>query len=132
MCPQDWIVYHVTMAYGRALWLHIGIIQWPVGAHQSETANILRVATERLRSIPIPRNVAEIEAWCLVYLIVSILHATASSRIVQSGLAERPMGLVLRMKIWRGRPENCLPSRFAWAVLWLTFIPVNAHLRGLG
>ena len=57
-------------------------------------------------------------------------HTLGSS--VQFGLAERPMGLVLRMTIWRVRPKKRLRSKFVGAVLWLRFTSVNAHVRGLG
>ena len=51
---------------------------------------------------------------------------------VQCGLISLPMGLLLRMKIWRVRPKKRLRSKFVGAVLWLRFIAVNAHVRGLG
>ena len=51
---------------------------------------------------------------------------------VQCGLVSLPMSLLLRMKIWRVRPKKRLRSKFVGAVLWLRFIPVNAHVRGLG
>ena len=51
---------------------------------------------------------------------------------VQCGLVILPMSLLLWMKIWRVRQNKCLWSKFVGAVLWLKFIPVNAHVRGLG
>ena len=51
---------------------------------------------------------------------------------VQCGLVSLPMSLLLRMKIWHVRPKKRLRSKFVGAVLWLRFIPVNAHVRGLG
>ena len=50
---------------------------------------------------------------------------------VQCGLVSLPISLLLRMKIWRVRPKKRLRSKFVGAVLWLRFIPVNAHVRGL-
>ena len=51
---------------------------------------------------------------------------------LQCGLVSLPMSLVLRTKISRVRPKKCLRSKFVGAVLWPRFIPVNAHVRGLG
>ena len=51
---------------------------------------------------------------------------------VQCGLVSLPMSLVLGMTIWRVRPKKRLRSKFVGAVLWLRFILVNAHVRGLG
>ena len=51
---------------------------------------------------------------------------------LQCGLVSLPMSLVLGMTIWRVRPKKRLRSKFVGAVLWLRFILVNAHVRGLG
>ena len=79
-----------------------------------------------------PRRVAEIAAGRLVYVMIASILPLRYPGPVQCGLVVRHTSLVLRMKISRVRPKKCLRSKYVGAVLWLRFIAVNAHVRGLG